>query len=59
MVIRATRRVNPARARAADALQLGAVLVCCEEQPHGEIFACLDARRREAARREGCSLSPD
>jgi hypothetical protein len=45
--------------RAADALQLGAALVWCEEQSHGEVFVCLDARLREAARREGFSLAPE
>jgi predicted nucleic acid-binding protein len=44
--------------RAADALQLAAALVWCEEQPHGEVFVSLDERLREAAQREGFALSP-
>jgi uncharacterized protein len=43
---------------AADALQLGAALVACDEQPRGEGFACLDGRLREAARREGFAVRP-
>ena len=45
--------------RAADALQLAAALVWCEEQPAGETFACLDGRLRDAAAREGFTLLPD
>jgi hypothetical protein len=56
---RAGRLVAAHPLRAADALQLGAALVWCEEQPHGEAFACLDDRLREAARREGFSLMPE
>jgi predicted nucleic acid-binding protein len=56
---RAGRLVGAHPLRAADALQLGAALVWCEEQSHGEIFVCLDVRLREAARREGFSLSPE
>jgi predicted nucleic acid-binding protein len=56
---RAGRLVAAHPLRAADALQLGAALVWCEEQSHGEVFVCLDARLREAARREGFSLSPE
>ena len=56
---RAGRLVAVHPLRAADALQLGAALVWCEEQPHGEAFVCLDDRLREAARREGFSLAPE
>jgi uncharacterized protein len=56
---RAGRLVAAHPLRAADALQLGAALVWCEEQSHGEAFVCLDARLREAARREGFSLVPE
>ncbi len=56
---RAGRLVAAHPLRAADALQLGAALVWCEEQPHGEALACLDDRLREAARREGFSLVPE
>ena len=55
---RAGRLVAAHPLRAADALQLGAALVWCEEQSHGEVFVCLDDRLREAARREGFSLMP-
>jgi len=55
---RAGRLVAAHPLRAADALQLGAALVWCEEQSHGEVFVCLDDRLREAARREGFSLVP-
>jgi len=55
---RAGRLVAAHPLRAADALQLGAALVWCEEQSHGEVFVCLDERLREAARREGFSLVP-
>lgn len=44
--------------RAADALQLAAALVWCEEQPHGEGFVSLDDRLREAAQREGFTIHP-
>ena len=56
---RAGRLVAAHPLRAADALQLAAALIWCEEQPAGEIFVCLDERLREAARREGFALSPD
>lgn len=56
---RAGRLVAAHPLRAADALQLGAALVWCEEQSHGEAFVCLDDRLREAARREGFSLTPE
>jgi predicted nucleic acid-binding protein len=39
--------------RAADALQLAAVLVWCNERPKNRPFLCRDVRLREAARREG------
>lgn len=44
--------------RAADALQLAAALIWCEEQPPGESFVSLDSRLRDAASREGFSLIP-
>ncbi len=49
-------RVHPLRA--ADALQLAAALVYCEEQPQGIEFACLDERLRTAARAEGFLVVP-
>jgi uncharacterized protein len=56
---RAGRLVAAHPLRAADALQLAAALVWCEEQSAGEAFVCLDERLREAARREGFSLLPE
>lgn len=55
---RAARLLSFHPLRAADALQLAAALVWCEEQPHGEIFVTLDDRLREAATREGFSVQP-
>ena len=43
---------------AADALQLAAALLWCEEQPHAEGFVSLDVKLREAALREGFSVLP-
>jgi uncharacterized protein len=55
---RAGRLVATHPLRAADAFQLAAALVWCEEQPAGETFVCLDEQLREAARREGFGLLP-
>jgi predicted nucleic acid-binding protein len=55
---RAARLVAVHPLRAADALQLAAALIWCEEQPHGEKFICLDGRLRDAARAEGFELEP-
>ncbi len=44
--------------RAADALQLAAALVFCEDDPTGESFVCLDDRLRDAALSEGFQLLP-
>ena len=56
---RAGRLVAAHPLRAADALQLAAALVWCEEQPAGERVVCLDERLRDAARREGFTLVPE
>jgi predicted nucleic acid-binding protein len=56
---RAARLVAIHPLRAADALQLAAALLWCEEQPHTDTFVSLDARLRDAARREGFDLQPD
>jgi len=56
---RAGRLVAAHPLRAADALQLAAALIWCEEQPAGERFVCLDERLRDAARREGFTLIPE
>ncbi len=45
--------------RAADALQLAAALIWCDESPQGNAFICLDERLAEAARREGFTVLPD
>jgi predicted nucleic acid-binding protein len=55
---RAARLLAGHPLRAADALQLAAALIWCEEQPHNETFVCLDDRLREAARREGFDVAP-
>jgi uncharacterized protein len=56
---RAGRLVATHPLSAADALQLGAALIWCEEQPSGESFVSLDNRLREAARREGFKVLPE
>ena len=56
---RAARLVAVHPLRAADALQLAAALLWCEEQPHNEGFVCLDARLRDAARNEGFDVRPE
>lgn len=56
---RAGRLLSSHPLRAADALQLAAALVWCEEAPRGETFVSLDERLRDAARREGFSLLPE
>ncbi len=42
--------------RAADALQLAAALIWCEERPRGRHFVCLDRRLAEAGAREGFAV---
>ena len=55
---RAARLLAVHPLRAADALQLAAALLWCEEQPHAEGFASLDAKLREAALKEGFTVLP-
>jgi predicted nucleic acid-binding protein len=55
---RAARLLSFHPLRAADALQLAAALIWCEEQPHGEAFVSLDDRLRDAALREGFAVQP-
>jgi predicted nucleic acid-binding protein len=55
---RAGRLVSVHPLRAADALQLAAALLWCEEQPHTEVFISLDGRLRDAARNEGFDVKP-
>jgi len=54
---RAARLLAGHPLRAADALQLAAALIWCEEQPHNEVFVSLDDRLREAARKEGFDIA--
>ena len=42
--------------RAADAFQLAAALVWCNEKPKNRAFLCRDLRLREAARHQGFSI---
>jgi predicted nucleic acid-binding protein len=55
---RALRLLNTHALRAADALQLAAALVACDERPDSFPFVCLDDRLREAARKEGFPVLP-
>ncbi len=55
---RALRLVRTHPLRAADALQLAAALVACDERPETLPFVCLDDRLRDAARREGFPVLP-
>ena len=55
---RALRLLNTHSLRAADALQLGAALVACDERPDALPFVCLDDRLRDAARKEGFRVLP-
>ena len=55
---RAARLLASHPLRAADALQLAAALIWCEEQPHTETFVSLDERLCAAARKEGFDVSP-
>jgi predicted nucleic acid-binding protein len=55
---RAGRLLGVHPLRAADALQLAAALVWCEDAPSDETFVSLDQRLRSAARREGFTISP-
>jgi len=56
--MRALRLVQTHPLRAADALQLAAALVACNERPEALPFVCLDDRLRDAARREGFPVLP-
>jgi predicted nucleic acid-binding protein len=55
---RAGRLVAVHTLRAADALQLAAALIWCEDQPQSETFVSLDERLRSAATREGFAVAP-
>ena len=55
---RAARLLAVHPLRAADALQLAAALLWCEEQPHAEGFVSLDVKLRDAALKEGFTVLP-
>jgi uncharacterized protein len=55
---RAIRLLRAHPLRAADALQLAAALVVCDERPEGLPFVSLDDRLSDAARKEGFSVLP-
>ena len=55
---RAGRLVAVHPLRAADALQLAAALIWCEDQPQSETFVSLDDRLRAAATKEGFAVAP-
>lgn len=55
---RAERILSLHPLRAADSLQLAAVLIACEERPERIPFACLDSALAAAARREGFRIVP-
>lgn len=55
---RALRLLAVHSLRSADALQLAAALVACDEHPRGESFVCLDQRLCAAALREGFTIRP-
>jgi len=55
---RAGRVLRAHPLRAADALQLAAALVWCDDAPGGGTFVCLDDRLRTAAHREGFTIQP-
>lgn len=44
--------------KAADALQLAAAFVWADSNPVGNSFVCLDARLRDAAKKEGFTVLP-
>jgi len=55
---RAIRLLSTHGLRAADALQLAAALVFCDEQTESLPFVCLDDRLSEAARKERFPILP-
>jgi uncharacterized protein len=56
--LRAIRLLRAHPLRAADAVQLAAALVVCEERPEGLPFISLDERLNDAARKEGFPVLP-
>jgi len=55
---RARRLLATHNLRAADALQLGAALLACDDEPSRLAFVTLDERLAEAATREGFAVEP-
>jgi hypothetical protein len=55
---RAVRLLRAHPLSAADAMQLAAALVLCDESPEQLEFVCLDDRLAEAARQEGFRVLP-
>lgn len=55
---RALRLLSTHRLRAADALQLAAALVYCDERTESLTFVCLDDRLADAARKERFPVLP-
>jgi hypothetical protein len=55
---RALRLLETHSLRAADALQLAAALIFCDEQTEGLPFVCLDDRLSDAARKERFPVLP-
>ncbi|HVE65421.1 MAG TPA: PIN domain-containing protein [Thermoanaerobaculia bacterium] len=55
---RALRLLSTHRLRAADALQLAAALVFCDERTESLPFVCLDERLADAARKERFPVLP-
>jgi predicted nucleic acid-binding protein len=58
VIQRAGRLLGAHPLHAADAIQLAAALLWCENAPEGERFVCLDDRLRKAAAAEGFALAP-
>ena len=56
--VRALRLLSTHRLRAADALQLAAALVYCDERTENLSFVCLDDRLADAARKERFPVLP-
>ena len=55
---RACRLLEVHALRAADACQMGAALVACQEKPERLALMCLDERLRAAALKEGFVVNP-
>ena len=59
-VVRRARRLLASHTlRAADAMQLAAALLACEDEPSRLPFVTIDDRLADAAAREGFTIAPD